>query len=248
MKKESDLKGTRNDEQVERANGEKNRTLGRNGERKSTLNKNIKNLAEVPYCKPTVRFQSHTEMNKSREPNLKNGHHSSLKTKPNTSTEVHKNSTSVKRPKVRPRDRVGRQEMDVHEMRERDKAQKTFGSPPEIRVPITSTPHRSQYHSPPLLSSSTASTIADVTEVRRGRGKEGYFSGHGGAGGGRGIGMRMAREKKNGSDVGKEEDGDSLSVTVTELSEDEEDTMFEETLPRQISGTYTCMYIICIFF
>ena len=45
--------------------------------------------------------------------------------------------------------------------------------------------------------------------------------------------------------LGSGEDGDSVSVTVTEMSDEgEEDTMFEETLPQHTLGPYT-QYTLC---
>ena len=96
---------------------------------------------------------------------------------------------------------------------------------------------------PPPLSSSL-SAIAEPLEA--GEREGGWVRGDRVAvsGGGGGFVMMGGGEEEMGSG----EDGDSVSVTVTEMSEEgEEDTMFEETLPQHTTGVDPCIHRECVY-
>ena len=65
----------------------------------------------------------------------------------------------------------------------------------------------------------------------------------GGGGGDGGCELREVVMVGGGEEV-LGEDGESVSVTVTEISDEgEDDTMFEETLPQHTLGTYICIQV-----
>ena len=146
-----------------------------------------------------------------------------------------------------------------------------------VRPPHTSGSSGQQPAPPPPLSSSLSVIAEPPSDIVQGRG-----GGEGGGGGGgrgeRGGGVGVSRVGSGGFVViegggegvvgrgsGEEGDGDSVSVTMTEMSGEEDDTMFGDTIPQQTTGnycdlisiagsyaaciqscTYTYMYIRCV--
>lgn len=152
---------------------------------------------------------------------------------------------------------VRKETRELNKMQEKDEVEEedsieeedisSSHSSSEVGTPSTSTPlkavppHSSSGSTsggleqplPPPLSSSLSAIVephSSITEPRM-KTEEREARGGGSVGGGGGFVMMGGGEEG----VGSSEDGDSVSVTVTEMS-DEEDTMFEETLPQYTTG------------
>lgn len=150
------------------------------------------------------------------------------------------------------------QKLMRNEMREKDEVEEeesiedeeisSSHSSSEVGTPSTSTPLKAVppcsstngRQEPPLpapLSSSLSAIVDPLSSITESRMKTRESGGRevrdGGTVGGGGFVMMGGGEER----VGSSEDGDSVSVTVTEMSdEEEEDTMFEETLPQYTTG------------
>ena len=118
-----------------------------------------------------------------------------------------------------------------------------------IRPPHTSGSSGQQPAPPPPLSSSLSVIAEPPSDIVQGRGGGEGGGGRGGRGE-RGGGVGVPRVGSGGFVViegggegvvgrgsGEEGDGDSVSVTMTEMSE-EDDTMFGDTIPQQTTGNY----------
>lgn len=164
---------------------------------------------------------------------------------------------------------VRKETRDLNKMQEKDEVEgeesieeddiSSSHSSSEVGTPSTSTPLKAvpPYCShgstsggleapvPPPLSSSLSAIVephSSITEPRMKTEENGGREARGGGSVGGGGGFVMIGGGEEG--VGSSEDGDSVSVTVTEMSDEEdEDTMFEETLPQYTTGVGACEYL-----
>lgn len=157
-------------------------------------------------------------------------------------------------PKIQENDEVEEEESIEEE------AISSSHSSPEMGTPSTSTPlkavppHSSSGSTsgrlepplPPPLSSSLSAIVEPHSTESGMKTKEngGRDVRGGGSVGGGGFVMMGG----GGEGVGSSEDGDSVSVTVTEMSDEgDEDTMFEETLPQYTTGVDACAVAIYMY-
>lgn len=164
---------------------------------------------------------------------------------------------------------VRKETHDLNKMQEKDEADKeesieeedisSSHSSSEVGTPSTSTPlkavppHSSSGSTsggpepslPPPLSSSLSAIVephSSITEPKTKTRENGGREARGVGGGG----FVMMGGGEEG--VGSSEDGDSVSVTVTEMSDEgDEDTMFEETLPQYTTGVGACALFIYMY-